>query len=86
MKTSCFNKLKGEGKMMSNKDFIEEILKRIDKYSTEAWITDGDEIYTDSESTYYEIVNTLDALGLNDCLCSDSELIDGVQYYGIHFV
>lgn len=72
---------------MKNKEFIKEILKRIDKYANpDIWITEGDEIYTCEESIHRELLNTLENLGLEDCVCSDSELVDGIMYYGIHFV
>lgn len=70
---------------MSNKELIEEIIRRLRTSSnTDIWITADDEIYTDSELTHREIFNTLDSLELEPL--SDSEIEDGIRYYGIHFV
>lgn len=72
---------------MNNRDFIKEILRRIAEYAVaDIWITEGDEIYTCDESLHHQTINTLENLGLDDCAHSDSELVDGIMYYGIYFI
>jgi len=72
---------------MSDKEFIKEIIKRIDRHGAinDVWITEGNEIYTCEESTHLAILRTLGSLGLEECIRSNSELVDDLMYYSIYF-